>query len=62
MELRTIIKVHFEELNKIVLELHDSQNNEDYEQIKAIKNTADKMYLPFLMYRLILQIQVQLPV
>ena len=47
MEMRTIMKLHFEELNKKVLELHDSQDEDNYREVQAIKNTAEKMSLAF---------------
>lgn len=41
MELRTAIKLHLENLNKRVLELHENGYIEDLEELKRIKIEAD---------------------
>ena len=47
MELRTIMKLHFEKLNKRVLELYCSSYEENYEELEVIKNTAREMKSAF---------------
>ena len=47
MELRTVMKLHFAELNRKGLELINSTEEEDYEHLKAIENTASEMYEAF---------------
>ena len=49
MDLRTSIKLHLENLNKRVLELHESKFIEDREELKRIRIEADGM-LPALKY------------
>ncbi len=47
MELRTIMKLHFEKLNKRALELHSSSYEKEYKELEAIKNTAIEMIPAF---------------